>query len=169
MNSSLPHLTDDQLDEVLLGFASEEASEHAIACIACRERVAAFELQMLAFNRASSAWAEARSNSISRELNPRGSFARISPTALWSAAAAAAFAAIFGATVLQSQPRTPAHPSAAVAVVHNPHPASELASDDEMLNAIDSEFGTPQPARFGLYQDTTSDALRRRQTRQVKD
>ncbi len=47
------HLTEDDLDEVLLGFAPAAALDHTAGCPDCQARLAAFRSQLAVFNQAS--------------------------------------------------------------------------------------------------------------------
>ena len=165
-NLSTSHLTDDQLDEVLLGIASQPATAHLAVCDPCTQRFVNFQAglqaQMSAFNQASLAWSEARSNTISRDIRRHKSTPRVTLPAVWSAASALVLAAIF--TVNAGLQRTPgslesANTAATISspdAVHPEHSQFELASDNAMLDAIDSEMGTPQPSQFGILQNTNS-------------
>lgn len=162
-NLQTTHLTEDELDEVLLGFASEDATMHAAACEPCGVRLEVFRSQMAVFSQASMAWSEARSNTISRDLAAHKPRPRLSLTAVWSSAATLMVALAFGVTIAMHQaPPAPAFAS------HPEHDVQELASDNEMLSAINSEFGAPRPARLGLYEKTTVRAQRVAQM-QVRD
>ena len=61
MNADHPHLTEDQLDDLLLGEASTAATEHAAACAQCHGKLQAFTALMADFNQSSLAWSQARS------------------------------------------------------------------------------------------------------------
>lgn len=166
-NSAVLHLSEDDLDEVLLGIASPQSSAHLAACDLCTERFQTFQTelkaQMTAFNQASMAWSEARSNTISRDLASHKSTPRLTLPAIWSATAAMVLAVTLALHVsldhrsaaLEASNSTASQTiSASADAIHPEHDQHELASDNAMLAAIDSEMGTPQPAQFGLYQTT---------------
>jgi len=166
-NSAVSHLTEDDLDEILLGIASPESSAHLAACDLCEQRFTTFQTQlkaqMAAFNQASMAWSEARSNTISRDLTSHRATPRLTLPAVWSASAAMVLAATLALHVsldrrsaaLEASNSTASQTiSASADAIHPEHDQHELASDNAMLAAIDSEMGTPQPAQFGLYQNT---------------
>jgi hypothetical protein len=165
------HLSEDQLDDVLLGFAPAAASEHVAACAACRDRVATFESQLGVFNQASRDWSEARSNTISRDLAAHRPTLRLTPAALWSSTAAAVLAVAFTLTInLHRDSASLQSPDDALAEA-SPSLDSEIASDNAMLAAIDSETATPRPARFGLHEGSKarSASAPRAVIRQVKE
>ena len=70
-NMATRHLTDDELDELLMGLGSKEAHAHLASCAACRTQVQEFQSIVTAFNEASLEWSEAKSNTISRDLTAR--------------------------------------------------------------------------------------------------
>jgi hypothetical protein len=160
------HLSEDDLDEILLGIAPPESSAHLTACHLCTERFATFQTelraQMASFNQASLAWSEARSNTISRDLTKHKSTPRLTLPAVWSATAAMVLAATLALHVsldrrsasLEASNSTASQTiSGSTDAIHPEHDQHELAADNAMLAAIDSEMGTPQPAQFGLYQN----------------
>jgi len=157
--NSLKHLSEEDLDDILIGIASPDTSTHLAECLPCAERLTAFQSQMAVFNQASMAWSEARSNTLSRDLAKHKVTPRVTLTTVWGSAATLMVALAFGLSfTLHQTPATleaanPSSPQPAIAV-HPEHDQHELASDNAMLEAIDSEMGAPQPAQFGLYQNT---------------
>ena len=167
--SAVSHLSEDDLDEILLGIASPESSAHLAACDVCAGRFTTFQTelraQMSAFNQASLAWSEARSNTISRDLAHHKATPRLTLPAMWSATAAMVLAATLALHVSLDRRSAALEASNSVAsrtisassdAIHPEHDQHELAADNAMLAAIDSEMGTPQPTQFGLYQNTKS-------------
>jgi hypothetical protein len=159
-----PHLSEDDLDEILMGIGSPAQNAHLATCDPCGERYAAFavpfQAQMSGYNQATLDWSEARSNTISRDLAAHRPTPRLTLGALRAATAAVVVALALGVHggmrhSLQAADEAAA-PVAAVAVaVDDQH---EIASDNEMLQAIDSEIGTPRPDRFGLYEPVEAPA-----------
>jgi hypothetical protein len=54
------HLSEETLDDVLIGLGSTEAEAHLSSCELCRRRVEAFRTEVHSFNQASLAWSQAR-------------------------------------------------------------------------------------------------------------
>ena len=52
------HLTEEQLDDVLIGDVSAEAAAHLKACPRCAARMAAATMPMTSFKAVSAAWSE---------------------------------------------------------------------------------------------------------------
>lgn len=144
------HLTEDELDEVLMGIASAEISAHIEICQPCGDRLEAFKTQMSVFNQATMAWSESRSNGLSRDIAAHTPTPRLTLATVWCSAATAMLALAFGLTITLH--KAPAANDAAYS--HPDHDQRELATDNAMLAAIDSEMGTPRPTQFGIYENT---------------
>jgi hypothetical protein len=54
------HLTNEELDDVLIGLGSLKSEAHLARCLECRSRVESFRADILLFNSASMAWSESR-------------------------------------------------------------------------------------------------------------
>jgi hypothetical protein len=154
------HLTDTELDEILMGIAEPCASVHLADCATCGERFAAFQSQLDAFNHATMSWSEARANTVSRDIAAHQSTPRMTLKAAWSSVAVAGLAVAFAVGARHSA--TPAPSPVAHAPMTMPAPEvvqqHEIANDNEMMAAIDSEIVTPQPDRFGLYEPAKTSA-----------
>jgi hypothetical protein len=164
------HLSEDELDEFLMGFGSPAAAAHLSACEPCGVRLTDFEQQVAAFNQASLKWSQARSNSISRDLAAHKLTPRLTLTTAWSSAAALVLALAFGFTaIVQHNSGTLEAANASTGQVA-PVSAeqSDIASDNAMLAAIGSEINTPQPTRFSTDEAATS-PQRRASSPQVRD
>ena len=57
MNTTM-HLTEDQIDDVLMGDLAATTAAHLAACEACKLRVAEFEAPIASFKAVSLAWSE---------------------------------------------------------------------------------------------------------------
>jgi hypothetical protein len=144
------HLSDEALDDLLIGAATRSHEAHLASCESCAARLATFRSSIALFNQASTAWSQARSNSISRELTPKSSAFRILPA--WSIAAAFFLAVTL--SFLVGMHRGLARRATAMDVAqqhierrqHIDHQQQEIASDNAMLDAIDSEISQPVPS-----------------------
>ena len=164
MNATM-HLTQDQMDDVLMGDAAAEPAAHLATCTACRAQVTEFEASMASFQAVTLAWSERRSATLSSRL-----VGPVSPAwqrgASWAAAAAVLLVGIAvpltrhemrGTQVVAShgaapvglsgqvasakgQVRTVGHETAGVATAKAGSPAAQIARDNQMLRTIDREL-----------------------------
>ncbi len=172
MISSNTHLSEQELDDVLLGDASPAATEHMATCELCRAQLQPFEATVAAFNAGSIAWAQAKSNTISRDLSgatPSGS--RLRPFA-WAAGVAMIAGIAFSLSAslhfnsAADSTRETAHLSTIQATAALPAPgsapemagnlANDIASDNAMLNDIDSAISTPEPSPLKPFRRTSA-------------
>jgi hypothetical protein len=182
------HLTEDELDELLMGCAPSDSLAHVEHCALCAGQLAEFDSSLSAFNHAASAWSEAKSNALTRDLNLHRTPFRITARAAWScasivvlvAAASLGFGMHEHSAQIASQQiavyqgnghwnRSPANPS--VGFPHAPCAQREIASDDAMLREIDSAINTAEPSPEELYGITDNSGASRQDSRrpQVKD
>jgi len=140
------HLTEEDLDDVLIGCASDDALLHAAECEACGAQILAFQSSMTTFNTGTMAWAQAKSNTVSRDLSA-AQLSNASQPMRWSVGVAtmAAMACVLtvglhrgpsGVDVVQA----PVEQSSAVSN------EQEIAADNDLLEAINSEMSTTVPA-----------------------
>ena len=167
-----PHLSDEALDDLLLDVGSVSDAAHLGRCAICSSRLEMFRSPMAHFNQASSAWSEARSNSISRELTPRRSSFAILPG--WSIAAAFFFAVALSFLVGIHRGITrngTARVDAASSSVQVVDRQQEIASDNAMLHAIDTAISQPVALPVGdlEIEKTDSASPRRASPREVRD
>jgi hypothetical protein len=158
MTSPTQHLTEEELDDVLIGTGSAEAQQHLATCERCTAQIAPFQSSVAAFNEGSLAWAQAKSNTVSRDLSSaRLSTGRTQPMA-WGAGVAMIGAIAFAlGTGLHRAPATlDANTQARAAQTAATDNAQEIAADNAMLEAIDSEIGTAAPAPLQPFRPTNA-------------
>jgi hypothetical protein len=139
-------LSEEELDDVLLGDGPAEARRHLAVCVVCSARIAPFQASVAAFNEGSMAWAQAKSNTVSRDLSTARLSTGSSQPMAWGAGVAMIAAVAFAlGTGLH---RTPAVPDATQTASARTamDDEREIAADNAMLEAIDSEIGTAAPA-----------------------
>ena len=88
------HLSEEAINDVLIGLSSPESDAHLAVCSACRGQLQEFRSEMLNFNQASLAWSEARPAAL--RANGRSRVRRVmsSPWS-WALAAAVLMAAVW--------------------------------------------------------------------------
>ena len=141
MNPSV-HLSDDALDDLLLDAGTPGDAAHLASCKVCAARLEMFQSSISLFNQASSAWSQAKANSVSRELPRRSPGFTILPS--WSVAAAFFLAVALSFLVGIHRGMTPREEARLNTVQSaNDDRQHEIASDNEMLNAIDTAISQP--------------------------
>jgi hypothetical protein len=83
------HLSDEALDDVLIGLGSAESETHLFSCPDCAARVAAFRADMSFFNSASIAWSESKKLRFPQTLARRTGFRIRVSFVSWAAVAVA--------------------------------------------------------------------------------
>lgn len=185
------HLSDDQLDEVMVSGAAPAAAAHLAACEPCTARLAALEQPIATFRAVSLAWSERRSATMPlgephRHAAGTPAWAR---RAGWAAMAAAALIVAVAVPKHRSAPAetarigpATAQPAAAAGtlpaqaaavapstgVTPSKHSAEELrrqkqiADDNQMLAAIDHELDASQAQLAAFGVDVSSGAASRK-------
>jgi anti-sigma factor RsiW len=169
----MPHLTEEQIDELLMGSLepAEAASlrEHAATCEACASQLAELESHIASFKAVSLAWSERRSATLPVRPAAKRSGVRWGMGFVWgSVAAAALLAAIipvlrheqnvrvqeaYNKARMQgtSQPAIAAQPAnsdtAQYSAADNgvPENAQDIAKDNQLLAMVDAELNAPIP------------------------
>ena len=148
------HLTDDALDDLLLDLAAPEAQAHAAVCPHCAQRLESAHASLLGavtpFNHATLAWSQARSNTLTRDLSTHQPRPALTLPALASYTAATLVAASVMLTAgLHHRALSPDATQQSASSVS----ADEIADDNAMLNAIDSELYRPVSIPAALAED----------------
>lgn len=155
-------LTDEQIDDQLIGDLAPSAAVHLAACELCQARLAAAEAPMVNFREVSLAWAERQSATL--PTRPVAT-SRAPHRLAWASAATAVLAIGIAIPVMRERLNTPAAPTrtdapAMAAVGHTgmssvtPVAATpeQIDRDNQMLEAIERELDAPadSPAAYGL-------------------
>ncbi len=159
------HLTQEEFDELLMGVADPELQAHCVACVPCGARVAALSKSFELYNHASLAWAEARSNTFTRDLSGHRPTRRVTASAARSVAATLILGLVAGlstgthrwpasftGSALQAAPAARAFAPDAR--------AQQIARDNAMLEAINTELREPDAAPASLLHVTDGVAAR---------
>ena len=148
------HLDEDALDDILLDLAAPQALAHAATCPHCAHRLHSARASLLGavspFNQASLAWSAARSNTLTRDLSTHQPRPALTLPALASYAAAALVAASVMLTAgLHHRDPSPQASYQAASTISD----DEVADDNAMLHAIDSELYRPVAIPAALAED----------------
>ena len=128
------HLTDEALDDVLIGLGSPAAHAHLAQCADCRRRVESFQSGIDLFNQASLAYSEAQPVKTSRTAQPARRFLAQPVFAVWAAAAALLVLAGPAAWHLLS-PHSVHAPAIATEVQDT---EAQIAEDNELLEQVNA-------------------------------
>ncbi len=157
----------EELDALLIGGASPALRAHSAQCVSCEKEVSAFSESIAAYNRASLAWAEARSNTFTRDLSSHQPARHVTAFAVRSIAATLILAAMAtltaGAHLWSSRAAEPALEANLPPNVRTFAPetrAQQIARDNAMLEAIDAELTEPEFAPPALLHPVSSQAAR---------
>jgi len=173
------HLSDEQIDDYLIGDLGGDAADHLEGCLECMARVQQMDSAISSFKTVSLAWSERRSATMPlRTSEP----ARWSGRRVWSYAGSSAVAAalVIGllVPVMRHENRSDAASvkeqpvmMAASGAVSSTLPGEEqIRQDNQMLRDIDQALatGSETPAALGL-QTTSSPARSHTQSAAFQD
>jgi hypothetical protein len=151
MNAQLStHLSQEALDDVLIGLGSTESELHLETCAACREKLEEFHANVRTFNQASLAWSEARPMArLDVAAKAKASRRMLSPLE-WALAAAVLL--LIGMTAWNREHRP--MPDRGVAVAPAPPEDSEtqIAQDNDLLRSIDASLSANDVSPLSDYQ-----------------
>jgi hypothetical protein len=138
------HLSQESLNDLLIGLGSSASQAHLEQCASCREQVESFRCGIDAFNSASLAWSESRSaKSLPRRSSTR--HAAFAPLA-WTLATATLL--LIGIPTWKHEHRAPQSLVAAQRVAPQSAAAevseTEIAEDNDLLRAVDAALRTDQ-------------------------
>jgi hypothetical protein len=153
------HLSEEALDDVLIGIGSPKSKAHLVACSRCSDTLRQFQAKMGRFNQASLAWSEARPvpgamNKAVARLNakPRGAIAPLS----W--AMAVAVVAAFGFQIWTYEFHRPSTPPVA-SVSPSVDSEVQIAQDNQLLQSVNAALNASDvlPAsEYGLQTELNS-------------
>ena len=132
------HLSEEALDDVLIGLGSPESEAHVSNCAECHAKLEAFRSDMWLFNSASMAWSESKRSPIRRMAHVgTGSHTRI---AFVSWAAVAALLLVAAVATWHHVSLTPVNHANTVESKPVDYEA-QIAQDNQLLQAVNSAIG----------------------------
>lgn len=142
---STNHLSQEALDDVLIGLGSAESHAHLAVCFECRAQVETFRGDISLFNAASMAWSKSRPQLPVRERQaPRVPAAIVG----WAVSAAAMAGMAFGIWHHHS----PAPPSQANTVQSLPVDSeAQIVQDNQLLQAVNAAINTDEASPIDEY------------------
>ncbi|MGO8756545.1 MAG: hypothetical protein ACLQG3_00330 [Terracidiphilus sp.] len=145
---STTHLSNDALNDVLIGLGDAESEFHLAACPLCRAKVEEFRSGLDTFNQTTQAWSEARSSTSPRiEVRPRR--LRLSVPALSWALAAAVLLTV-AAPVWRHNDFFPAHRDTQATGAPEDSEA-QIAEDNELLKEVDAAINPEEVSPIKEY------------------
>ena len=142
------HLTDEALDDILIGLGSLESATHLARCSHCRSRVESFRADISLFNSASMSWSESRTGRPVKASARHSGFRLRLAFLSWSAVAA-----LLVVTALvfwhHSNPAPPNH----VNIIESQPVDSEaqIAKDNELLQEINTAISSDDTSPIEEY------------------
>ena len=151
------HLSEEEMDEVLMGLAGSDVERHLASCDACRGTLAQFRVDVVGLEQASRAWNEARANSMPalRANTTKTGIRRFGIAAMGVACALVLMLGLLIGKGVQVGHRTPsAVADSSVAEDGSPIRGGELNQDNALMVAINKETG-PIPSPLDAYHRST--------------
>lgn len=143
--ASTNHLSQEALNDVLIGLGSAEAHAHLAVCSECRTEVDTFRGDVTLLNAATMEWSRSR-----RKMPVRERPAPRLPAAVagWAVSAAAVAAMIFGIW----HHRPPAHPGRADSVQSPPLDSEpQIVQDNQLLQAVNAAISVDEASPIEEY------------------
>ena len=142
-NESMQHLTDEALNDLLIGMGSAESQSHLASCSLCRQKIEDFRAGIDILNETTLAWSENRSSRARKIVAVRPWLNRI-PLPVLGLALAAAILLTIDTPVWRHNRVDPVHQPVPVAA-ETQDTDEQIAQDNELLQAV-NEAINPQDA-----------------------
>ena len=141
------HLSEEAMNDVLIGLGSPEAEAHLAACPACRKQLEGFNGDMQLYNQASLRWSEARSATMPAPVvmakRPMGRFAPIGM--------ALAAAILISVGVLAWHHNHGTLENSAVAPAAQQDDEAQIAADNELMRSVDVALSAGEESPLGEF------------------
>ncbi len=152
------HLSEEALNDVLIGMGSDESEIHLAVCAACRARVDEFHSDMDAFNRSSLASSEFASRQSPHPIVPRPRSQSLRVLSFGMAAAAALFLAMTTSLWHKTDHKIDQGSTNQVSFNQGaPHvdvpedTEAQIAQDNELLKAVNAAISPEDESPFSEY------------------
>jgi len=140
------HLSEEALDDVLIGLGSAESHAHLVVCSECSDRVKRFLGDVALFNAASMAWSQSR---MPRPQTSRPLHGRLNATFVgWAITAVALLVMAFG--IWHHRPK-PAPPQANTVQPQPTDSAVQIAQDNQLLQAVNAAISADEASPIEEY------------------
>jgi hypothetical protein len=149
-NEFQTHLSEEALNDLLIGMGSAEAEQHLAGCAQCRARVELFHSDLKLLDETSMAWSRVRAASMADGAAATTSRRLSLATMGWAATGVAllALAVPVWRNVNRHADQTPtaSTPPAAVAAEDS---EAQIAADNQLLREIDAVVNSHEASPFG--------------------
>lgn len=126
------HLSEEALDDVLIGLGSKEAHAHLAVCPECRTQVSTFRGDIGLLNAASIAWSQSRKPKQLQSTSRR----RTLPAAFVGWAVAATALLFMAVGIWRHHPQSPPNQADSVQQSHPADSDDQIAQDNQLLQAV---------------------------------
>jgi hypothetical protein len=150
------HLSEEALNDVLIGLASPDANAHVAFCELCRRQVEQFRDDMRLFDETSLAWSKSKAANKIRVLPPWGLRQAILAPVGWAMAAAVLVMLAIPSLI---QHRSDQHGPVATTGTEYGDSAAQIAQDNELLRSVDIALNPNEDStlhEYGLSQRSTA-------------
>ncbi|MDR3727338.1 MAG: hypothetical protein P4K86_09880 [Terracidiphilus sp.] len=152
------HLSEEALDDVLIGLGSPESDAHLAECEACRSQLEQFRSGMRNFNQASLAWSDARPL---KSLPARSKVRQAAFAPVGWAFATAVLLLIIGVPVWRHDHRIAPSNGTVPAVTIEDSPA-QIAQDNDLLRSVDEALNSSEASPISEYHLSDGPQLHRK-------
>lgn len=144
----LNHLTDEALNDALIGLGSAESEAHLAACAVCRAKVEEFRSDMKVFNETTLAWSEARPvMSLPGAARPKAHLPIFAPVG-WALVSVVLL--LICVSVWNRDQRSASH-TGFVSVAAPEDSEAQIAQDNELLRQVDVALSAGEASPINEY------------------
>lgn len=152
-----PHLSDEALDDLLIGLGTSEDEEHLAHCAHCRARVEAFQGDMALLRQTTLDWSRVRAAALPSPIKAGIRHWHLSKMG-W--AAVSLLLLVLVTPVMQHRTRESSRPAPALAR-QEAESEQQIAQDNALMQAVDTALNSDDAAPARAYH--LSDRSQRRQ------
>ncbi len=145
------HLSEEALDDVIIGLGTEQSHAHLDVCAECRAHITIIHGDVALFNAASMAWSQSRRpKAHPNPLQPRD---RRIPAAFAGSASAAAALVVMAFGIWHHRPETLSNPANSLRVQPSEPVDSEaqISQDNQLLQAVSAAISPDEASPMVEY------------------
>lgn len=148
---SSAHLSEEAMNDVLIGLGSPESEAHIGTCAECRSQLQAFQANMQLFNQTSLAWSETRSATLGTIAVPKRNKILLA-SAGWALAATVLLGV--GVPMWMHNLDSVKHggQAATAPVAAQQDSVEQIAQDNELMHSVDMALSSSEVSPISEYQ-----------------